>query len=211
MNKKKWRIGLSAIALAGILAVGGVLAWLTAQTATKKNTFVATAGLSGAIQEVNWDGLDYGNNPVTPQPSPLGRDMAKDMLPGMVIPKNPQVKNTSQKEPAYIAVRLDISCDGAEGQAALDAVSAFADIRFNTGEWTALGTSKDGKAVVYVYNTAVEAGSETSDVFKSVNVHDNANAADIKDFQIDAAGYLAQVQSGKTAADCIKAAFPDLV
>lgn len=71
MNKKKWTIGLSAIALAGILAVGGVLAWLTAQTATKKNTFVATAGLSGAIQEVNWDGLDYGNNPVTPQPSPL--------------------------------------------------------------------------------------------------------------------------------------------
>lgn len=211
MNKKKWTIGLSAIVLAGILAVGGVLAWLTAQTDTKKNTFVATAGLSGAIQEVNWDGLDYGNNPVTPQPSPLGRDMAKDMLPGMAIPKNPRVKNTSESESAYIAVRLDISCDGAEGQEALKDINAFADIRFNTRDWTALGTSKDGKAVVYVYNTAVEAGSETSDVFESVDVHDNANTADLKDFQIDATGYLAQVQNDKTAADCIKAAFPDLV
>lgn len=211
MNKKKWTIGLSAIVLAGILAVGGVLAWLTAQTDTKKNTFVATAGLSGAIQEVNWDGLDYGNNPVTLQPSPLGRDMAKDMLPGMAIPKNPQVKNTSESESAYIAVRLDISCDGAEGQKALKDINAFADIRFNTRDWTALGTSKDGKAVVYVYNTAVEAGSETSDVFESVDVHDNANTADLKDFQIDATGYLAQVQNDKTAADCIKAAFPDLV
>ncbi len=211
MNKKKWTIGLSAIVLAGILAVGGVLAWLTAQTDTKKNTFVATAGLSGAIQEVNWDGLDYGNNPVTPQPSPLGRDMAKDMLPGMAIPKNPQVKNTSESESAYIAVRLDISCDGAEGQEALKDINAFADIRFNTRDWTAMGTSKDGKAVVYVYNTAVEAGSETSDVFESVDVHDNANTADLKDFQIDATGYLAQVQNDKTAADCIKAAFPDLV
>lgn len=211
MNKKKWTIGLSAIVLAGILAVGGVLAWLTAQTDTKKNTFVATAGLSGAIQEVNWDGLDYGNNPVTPQPSPLGRDMAKDMLPGMAIPKNPQVKNTSESESAYIAVRLDISCDGAEGQEALKDINAFANIRFNTRDWTALGTSKDGKAVVYVYNTAVEAGSETSDVFESVDVHDNANTADLKDFQIDATGYLAQVQNDKTAADCIKAAFPDLV
>ena len=51
-----------------------------------------------------------------PAAIPPCRDMAKDILPGMVIPKNPQVKNTSQKEPAYIAVRLDISCDGAEGR-----------------------------------------------------------------------------------------------
>lgn len=211
MNKRKWTIGLSAIALAGILAVGGVLAWLTAQTDTKKNTFAATAGLSGAIREVNWDGLDYDNNSVSPQPSPLGKDLAKDMLPGMVIPKNPQVKNTSEKESAYIAIRLDISCDDAEGQAALDAINTFADISFNTRDWTALGTSKDGKAMVYVYNTAIEADSETSDVFESVDVHSGANGEDLKDFQIDATGYLAQVQNGKTAVDCIKEAFPDLV
>lgn len=40
-KRRKWSVGLVAVALAGLLAVGGTVAWLVNSTGTVTNTFVA--------------------------------------------------------------------------------------------------------------------------------------------------------------------------
>ena len=71
MNKKKWTIGLSAIALAGILAVGGVLAWLVLGSAISPVMMGAVmAAVAGIMIALSVDELMPLAKELDPQSNP---------------------------------------------------------------------------------------------------------------------------------------------
>lgn len=116
--QKKWVIGITAVTLAAATAIGSTLAYFTATTQKMTNSFtVATGndkGITGQLREKTWDGYDFydfvgskvGQNPdgsalkdglteANPAKPTYGVDMAKIILPGDVIPKDPTLMNTT--------------------------------------------------------------------------------------------------------------------
>lgn len=82
---------LACLAMAGILAIGtGTYALLSDKTDEAKNVFTIGKGIKGEIYEPHWTG---GENGVEYQPN-------SDIL------KDPQVKNTSDNDDAYIGIQL---------------------------------------------------------------------------------------------------------
>ena len=87
--KKKVVVSTCAVALAGTLAVGGVLAYLHAQTDTVRNVFTGEQdNLNGHIEEE------------------FERDKADRYVPGDVITKKPHVVNESDSITAWVAVKV---------------------------------------------------------------------------------------------------------
>ena len=79
--KKKVVVSTCAVALAGTLAVGGVLAYLHAQTDTVRNVFTGEQdNLNGHIEEE------------------FEKDKADRYVPGDVITKKPHVVNESDSD-----------------------------------------------------------------------------------------------------------------
>lgn len=119
--KKKFVLGLTSLVVASAVAIGGTLAFMTAQTKEMTNTFTAVGeGLSGIIREPSWDGYSMldktlavdkdqpdGTTPnsAIQDKSGLGLTKASAMTPGMIIPKNPTLGNTS-KVPVYMAIKV---------------------------------------------------------------------------------------------------------
>lgn len=195
MNKKGLLAGALVVVSVAAISIGSTFALLKDKTATKANVFTATAGLTGQIKEDLFDGLDYDGTQVDPQPEKLGKDLALNVVPGRVIPKDPQVKNTSATDAAWIAVKLDVSCDGKTGAEALAEIAKFAEIDFNTTDWT---VSADG--LTYYYKTIVAAnGGETTTLFNTVTIKDVDNASAIKGFNLNITAYLLQAEGTEAA------------
>lgn len=89
MKKNKM---LACLAMAGILAIGaGTYAIFSDKTDEKRNVFTIGSGIDGDIFEPNWPGNDDGE---------------VEYKPGSAIPKDPQIKNTSTSESAYVGIQL---------------------------------------------------------------------------------------------------------
>lgn len=105
------------------------------------------------------------------------------------------MKNTSATDAAWIAVKLDVSCDGKTGAEALAEIAKFAEIDFNTTDWT---VSADG--LTYYYKTIVAAnGGETTTLFNTVTIKDVDNASAIKGFNLNVTAYLLQAEGTEAA------------
>lgn len=116
MKKKSFVYAAVAAIMIMMLAVAGTLAILSYQTNTVDNPFVFVGtgkdkGIYGAITETAWDDKvlnpafdpnDKENHPElipkvpSGEPENLGINMAKKVLPGMIIPKDPQLTNASK-------------------------------------------------------------------------------------------------------------------
>lgn len=82
---------LACLAMAGILAIGtGTYALLSDKTDEKNNIFTIGKGIDGAIFEPEWKGGTTG----------------VEYAPNSEIPKDPQIKNVSDKDKAYIGIQL---------------------------------------------------------------------------------------------------------
>ena len=95
MNKKKIALTACAIALVGTLAVGGTLAYFTAQTNTVENVFTGNnKDLKGIIDER------------------FDKETAESYTPGDVIYKEPWLENKTDSIDAWVAVKVDIDAEG---------------------------------------------------------------------------------------------------
>lgn len=114
---KKLVLSLSSLVVAAAVAVGGTMAYLNAKTQTMTNTFkTSVTSLSGELREPNWDGYTF-EDPGQPDgktvktgvdASSLGWTKAQNVAPGSVIPKNPQLRNTSADD-VYMAIKVTYS------------------------------------------------------------------------------------------------------
>ena len=95
MSKKKIALTLCAVALTGVLAVGGSLAYFTDETEKVTNVFTTNdKELSGKIVES------------------FDEEKAESFLPGDAIYKEPVLKNDADSINAWAAIKVDILIDG---------------------------------------------------------------------------------------------------
>ena len=96
MSKKKIALTLCAVALTGVLAVGGSLAYFTDETEKVTNVFTTNdKELSGKIVES------------------FDEEKAESFLPGDAIYKEPVLKNDADSINAWAAIKVDILIDSA--------------------------------------------------------------------------------------------------
>ena len=149
MNKKKLGTGLLALALVGVVGIGGSLAWFT-DTENTTNTFTVNHVDIG-LKEDNWAGQN------------------KVFMPGDTIPKDPVVTLDDESSPAYVrikGVKLVVTpADGRNPEQLEYDIDEIADIN---GDWVK-GT--DGN---YYYQYALsndEGGlTETTPLFNSITL-----------------------------------------
>lgn len=208
--KKKIALICTAVVLVAAIAVGGTLALLTDSTDKVQNTFTVGKGISIDLKEPDWDGVDFDGNTSTASED-LGENLAQNFVPSRVIPKDPTVKNISETDEVWIAVKLDVGYqlneDGTTykvtGKDALDKIQDFAQIDWNAG-WEA--KDADANSLVYYYKTKVAAGAETANLFSEVAINNDANEQGMDNFKIDVTAYAVQAENveyeaAKTALD----------
>ncbi|MEL7571018.1 MAG: SipW-dependent-type signal peptide-containing protein [Eubacteriaceae bacterium] len=194
--KKKTIIRLTAIVAIASIIAGFTLAYLTDVTSAKTNTFTASNGIDIQLAEPKWDNLNYdgGSAAIT---DPLGQTLANNIVPGREIPKNPSIKNASDLESVWVAVKLTYSGD-ANTFALID---AFASINFDLTGWEA----KDSLNTVFYFKTQLAPSDTTTDLFTRVLIDSTADNDDVKSFNIQITGYAVQAEgvSDLTAAKAL--------
>lgn len=235
MTKTKKRNVIVALALVALLAIGGTLAYLTATTNTKENTFTMGKGITGTTEEPKWD--------------ETGKKDAEKFTPGKVIAKDPQIKNTSDAStgPVYVAATIEYQIkngDDSYSTVTYADLDKFINIKhgnpltdgFNTDAKTGWTMAKDN--TIAYYNTTLAAQDTTSTIFDAVEIDKLALTPEqvasatgdnpqfdvtkytdemgsyttyqMKDFQIVVKGYLVQSEGFENAQTAMQTAFPEV-
>lgn len=186
--KKKIVLGLTSVVVVSAMAIGGTLAFLTSQTKEMKNTFKAVStNVSGLIRESTWDGYAFSDlKPDSTQPDgqsanpnytgteQLGIAKASAMTPGMTIPKNPTLKNTSPI-PVYMAIKVTYN-----DRAKFAAIASLAENNgWEKADKKTYAQFTDPNSDIYFYTgtTADAKGNvKTNDVLKTVDSTNTTNA-----------------------------------
>lgn len=185
----------AAVAMVAALSIGGALAYFSAITETKNNTFSIVAGekeeeVENAIIETEWD-QKLHDNP----------NYAKELQPNEEITKDPKVKNVTEYEAwVFVTVKvptLNAQKDGDMADKVYDAVvPAFKDDSHG-GKWKliksvpseAAGTDSE---YTYGYTEKVPAEGETETLFDSFKVQDFTKVSSVLEDTIDISGKMIQ-------------------
>lgn len=221
MKKRSIFTAVLSLALVGVIAAGATLAYMTAKTDTKTNVFTAGTALTGAIKETTFDGANYGEarNQTTIDADALlvaptlGINQAKNITPGRVISKDPQVKNTSATgtgASAWIAIKLTATFPNtSDSAAALAEIEKIANVDWNTAKWGPKVTDGAGN-VYFFYQTPVDPQAQTDPLFTTVTVKSNAAVSDLKNFNIEVTAALVQ-RNGNDGLNTLVLAQPQLI
>lgn len=144
MNRKKLGSGMLALALVGLIGVGGSLAWFT-DTDSKQNSFTLNHVEIG-VTEDKWSGPK------------------EDYVPGTPCDKNPTVNIASGSSDAWVRIKplivqVDKDGDGKyEEQIPLNTMTALAEYGIDSLGTNWLLNEADG---YFYYNQILTNGSET--------------------------------------------------
>ena len=155
MKKKAW-VSLVAVVLVLCCAVGGTLAWLTAQSGEVKNTF-SPSDINIKLKETT--GTEY------------------KMIPGYELKKDPKAWVVAGSEDCYLFVKVDnqitaIEADGNTTVAAQMAAKGWKAVEGKDGIYVYVGTTAAPVAVkandnVTVFEQLVIAGTVNGDTLKA--------------------------------------------
>lgn len=158
MNKKKLATGLAALALIGVVGVGGSLAWFT-DTKDATNTFT-TNHVQISLSEENWGGNSQVFNP------------------GATFKKDPVVTVAAGSSDAYVRIRevkLVITPENGRNPSKTEYTLEELNVTIDNA-W------KKGSDGNYYYQTKLSAGQKTSPLFSLITLpgkewtNDYANA-----------------------------------
>lgn len=186
MNKKKLGTGLVALALVGVVGIGGSLAWFT-DTESRTNTFT-TGNINITIDEESTDGTATGT----------GYDY-ENVMPGDVLNKKVTVTLDEDSQDAYVRLVLTLTSDNENILSALKDRRADNDIQLldEEGNAISLAWDVDAEKAVAIYDTNVKLSAKGTWVpFTDVQVptswgNDFANA----DFSIDVKAEAIQAEN----------------
>lgn len=138
---KKNKIILAAVVLLVVFGIGGAIAFFTDKE-TKTNVFTV-GNVDISVVETEWDKLaDADNNGK--------KDKAENLMPGDEVTKDPKISNDSEKNAAYVFMKVEAPCT-------TDATPVeLLPYTINSG-WNLMtdGTCTNGKITrVYNYGTA---------------------------------------------------------
>lgn len=168
MKMKNMLIGGMSLALVACISVGATLAYLTATTGPVVNTFTMGDGIALELKEHIWnDGENYNakenewitdNGEHTQWDNPTVWDKTNvytDVVPGMVLPKDPTVKLASSPKA------------GAEVYVLVNGINdTYMDVEIDEDNWTSVtdqtGTGKNG---IYQYTGDALVAGNTEDAY----------------------------------------------
>ena len=188
MNAKKIvTAGLALVMVAGI-SVAGTLAYLTAQTTEKINTFTV-GNINIELTEPDW----------------TAGEGSQKILPGDVVKKDPTVTVKANSEACYVYVAIDNGLKLEDGTLA-------GTLNIDTGNW--IEVKKSGDTTVYRYKEVVNTGAADTvlpDVFTTVTVSSSVTSKNIGQLdgdKITAQAYAHQSQNvAQGVADAAALAF----
>ena len=152
MNKKKLGTGLVALALVGVVGIGGSLAWFT-DTESETNTF-STKHIDITLTEPRYDELQ--NN-------------GKEYMPGDTFEKDPTITLSGDSAPAYVRIKdVDVKITKQDGTTETRDLENFLP-KFDNENWVASG---DGN---YYYQKVLNAGESTTALFSEITIPSNLN------------------------------------
>lgn len=203
MKKKRSIFLIAVLLLASTMAgIFGTLAYLQSVTETKKNTFKSDKNIQVLLREPSWDGYEFAdpvtqngegvNGNYTGSMSNLGFNQAHAYVPGQLIPKNPQIKNSAAENgvSTYVALKVQYFNNNSQEISYAEFKSAYltdAGIAFDTN-WSALTKQNNEKYDVFRYRAALAPGDISSALFTQVPLSIN----------------LTTDQNGKLPEFCIK-------
>lgn len=157
-TKKKRLSSVLAVVLVLTLVIGTTLAYLFGKTDAKENCFTFADNIKGVLTEPSWNPED-----------------AVNLVPGKEIPKDPQVKNTSENSvEEYAAIKLTF-VDGAGNELKADDMTKLMSLI--EIQWSKNWTIKSGTATssqqIYVYDKKIPQNITSDPVFYSVNIPSN--------------------------------------
>ena len=167
MTKKKKYIVLLSALLTVVLAAGLTFAYLFTKTDELTNMFTFGDNIKAELTEPNWD-----------------EDEAKDLVPGKVVPKDPQITNTSENEISeWVAIHLTFT-DGASDALSDADMARLLDlitIDWNMDDWTLADSAmQDAVIQVWAYNYEVAPGETTSPLFNTVTINETVSPDDLE-------------------------------
>ena len=202
-NTKKIARCTLALCVVVALSVGGTLAYLSMSTNTKTNTFtfvgVNAAGLDAELQEPAWDALPDADGDGIP-------DDAESMVPGRAVTKDPVVVNTGTIS-EYVGLKVSFTKNDGTAYTDAEVATLLANITidWNTTDWTRYtGTATSAEQYFY-YNTALDSGDTTAQLFSQFSVNTDASTAVLTSLSTDGlkiviAGSAVQTEGIATAA-----------
>lgn len=160
-NKGARKVLLVAIsvALVAVISVGSTLAYLTARSNTKTNTFTASGNITGEVLEPNAD-----------------FDKFDDWVPGETIPKNPMIDNDTKEYSIWVGAKLSFQIDIGNGYETVpySTFARYVTLNGLAGDgWTAFDNAKSDGNLYYYYNSALAADGGDS-------TEKNYNSSDAK-------------------------------
>lgn len=165
---KNFAVSFITLIIVVALSIGITLAILSTTSNDKSNVFTGAGGIKLTAEEPAWDGA------TTPDPAvsgatapPNGKTLAQNYYPGLEIPKDPALQNTSTDINAvdeYAAMRLDYQVKYLNkwysiSKAEFDNIAAvqykktdgsYAD-GFNTTDWDIAAAAGDIEADTFFY------------------------------------------------------------
>lgn len=222
---KKVIIGAAALGLVGAMTLGGTMAYLTTKTQPKVNNFTFDSdAIKAVLVEPDWDGIigydgttaqydtkKHANAEAAAADVNLGMNVAKDMIPGEVAPKNPIVKNTCDYD-EWVALKVTYVKTGTdmpltdEEMEKVNAAMTSIDYSDAWEEISALSVETKGQSKVYFYETKLEAGDQTEALFTEIAVSSEATNEQLKaledmgGFDIKIEGFATQGSTAETYA-----------
>lgn len=197
--KNKTKAILCTVAVAGVVGISGILAYLT-DTDTATNNF--TVGkVEIELQEPTWDAANDENSNDIP-------DVAETLAANATIAKDPQVQNIGKND-AYVYLKVTVPKDTvivaqADGTRLPEAVTELFSYEVNEG-WTEIPSQKvegtDSNTYVYYYNEKLAPDAVTAKpLFNEVTLANVIEGEiDLSSQQIDIDAYA--IQSDNLPAD----------
>ncbi|MGI5893415.1 MAG: hypothetical protein ACOX6P_02375 [Candidatus Merdivicinus sp.] len=158
MTKKKIAIALAAAALVGTCAIGGSLAWLTANTNEVKNTFTVgnvTLDISetGGTYNSSTDKYDF------------------TIVPGVAFDKAPKITVNANSVDCYLFSSITIVNDGDDV-----VLPENWTLEGKNGSWEYVAKTTSGESTTYVYRQETVVSKSTNDQEFSLFVKAKLNA-----------------------------------
>lgn len=193
MKRKNMISMVTSLALVGVVAVGGTLALLSAQSNHVKNTFTVGNNYPDSALELKEAKVEQAvdGSYVAAKPEVrVAENDYKQLVSNTTLAKDPTFTLATGSPTSWIVAYVGdvdplFTQDGKESEfVATDwyAVTWNAEAKEGAGAWEVSTTPVEGNTIAqgyYVYGSKVIAGGETSPVFESLNVGDvTKNATD---------------------------------
>ncbi|MDR2714254.1 MAG: hypothetical protein LBB42_01825 [Coriobacteriales bacterium] len=204
-KKRKLTLGLALLLVISLVA-GLTAAYLYTKADPLTNEFTFADNIKVELTEPNWD-----------------PEEATNLTPGKVVPKDPQLTNTSENEMSeWVAIKLVFTdgsgaplSDVATDANAVARLLSLIDIDWNTTDWQLADSNMGGKVTqVWAYKYELAPDETTSPLFTTVTIRDDVTPEDLAWLRDDLEGFNIVLDGGAVqydAFDNLTAAIPALL